>query len=152
MLACLGITSNDKDELGMIEHNKHGYIYSLTVLIRSLPSHVDSRPQNMRQTKLIEMKLPNLRPRIPTKDQVVARCTSIEAWQLPKQSSSIAPETVWSNAGKPDSLYSHRAVLTPNQIKTRYRRNSRPGVVGLLQCTGSAILSLSQHGKLALQF
>jgi NCS1 family nucleobase:cation symporter-1 len=34
---------------------------------------------------------------VPTKQQLRARCTTISAWQLPKQRSALAPEHVWTN-------------------------------------------------------
>lgn len=37
---------------------------------------------------------------IPSKGTLKARVTTIEAWKLPKQDSSIAPDYVWSNAGQ----------------------------------------------------
>lgn len=35
----------------------------------------------------------------PSGTEVRARFTTLEAWKLPKQSSSVAPSYVWSNAG-----------------------------------------------------
>ncbi|KAH7020733.1 NCS1 nucleoside transporter [Microdochium trichocladiopsis] len=35
---------------------------------------------------------------LPSKDEVKARMTTIEAWKLPKQTSSVAPADVWTNA------------------------------------------------------
>jgi hypothetical protein len=37
---------------------------------------------------------------IPSKEEVKARFTTVKAWELPKQLSSIAPEHVWSNSGE----------------------------------------------------
>jgi NCS1 family nucleobase:cation symporter-1 len=37
---------------------------------------------------------------LPSKEAVKARCTSLHAWELQKQASSIAPDHVWSNAGR----------------------------------------------------
>ncbi|TVY39558.1 putative permease [Lachnellula cervina] len=34
---------------------------------------------------------------VPTKQQLKERCTSIKAWQLPKQKSALAPDHVWTN-------------------------------------------------------
>ncbi|RFU30350.1 hypothetical protein B7463_g5996, partial [Scytalidium lignicola] len=34
---------------------------------------------------------------IPSKQQLKERCTTIKAWQLPKQKSALAPEHVWTN-------------------------------------------------------
>ncbi|CAD6448259.1 cc93cd0c-e188-46c6-8af0-6f289de46d4f [Sclerotinia trifoliorum] len=36
-------------------------------------------------------------PYIPTGKQIKERCTSVKAWQLPKQKSALAPEHVWTN-------------------------------------------------------
>ncbi|ESZ91094.1 putative Uncharacterized permease [Sclerotinia borealis F-4128] len=36
-------------------------------------------------------------PCIPTGKQMKERCTSIKAWELPKQKSTLAPESVWTN-------------------------------------------------------
>ncbi|KAH8816570.1 permease for cytosine/purines, uracil, thiamine, allantoin-domain-containing protein [Xylogone sp. PMI_703] len=34
---------------------------------------------------------------VPTKQQLKERCTTVKAWQLPKQKSALAPEHVWTN-------------------------------------------------------
>jgi nucleobase:cation symporter-1, NCS1 family len=34
---------------------------------------------------------------IPTKQQLKERCTTVKAWQLPKQKSALAPDHVWTN-------------------------------------------------------
>lgn len=34
---------------------------------------------------------------VPTGQQLRERCTSVKAWQLPKQKSAVAPENVWTN-------------------------------------------------------
>ncbi|TVY88360.1 Uracil permease [Lachnellula willkommii] len=34
---------------------------------------------------------------VPTKQQLKERCTTIKAWQLPKQKSALAPDHVWTN-------------------------------------------------------
>ncbi|KAH6672321.1 permease for cytosine/purines, uracil, thiamine, allantoin-domain-containing protein [Halenospora varia] len=34
---------------------------------------------------------------IPTKQQLKERCTTVSAWELPKQKSALAPEHVWTN-------------------------------------------------------
>jgi hypothetical protein len=49
---------------------------------------------------MVKMRMPSIKFEPPTREVVVARCTTVKAWQLPKQASSIAPDTVWSNAGK----------------------------------------------------
>ncbi|PQE32553.1 NCS1 nucleoside transporter protein [Rutstroemia sp. NJR-2017a WRK4] len=36
-------------------------------------------------------------PYVPSGKQIKDRCTSIKAWQLPKQKSALAPEHVWTN-------------------------------------------------------
>lgn len=35
---------------------------------------------------------------VPSVKQVKERCTSVKAWELPKQDSALAPEGVWSNS------------------------------------------------------
>ncbi|KAH8900424.1 hypothetical protein GQ53DRAFT_708244 [Thozetella sp. PMI_491] len=35
--------------------------------------------------------------KVPTRKQLVARCTSLSAWELPKEPSALAPDYVWSN-------------------------------------------------------
>jgi NCS1 family nucleobase:cation symporter-1 len=53
-------------------------------------------------------------PTLPSKEGIVARCTSLKAWELPKQLSSIAPDHVWSNAGTSilkSVVYSRRLIL-----------------------------------------
>jgi NCS1 family nucleobase:cation symporter-1 len=37
-----------------------------------------------------------IKKHIPTKQTVKERCTSIKAWELPKQESAIAPDYVWT--------------------------------------------------------
>jgi NCS1 family nucleobase:cation symporter-1 len=34
---------------------------------------------------------------VPSKQQVIDRCTTVRAWELPKQKSALAPEHVWTN-------------------------------------------------------
>jgi len=34
---------------------------------------------------------------LPSKDTIKKRCTTLEAWALPKQDSTIAPDYVWTN-------------------------------------------------------
>ena len=34
---------------------------------------------------------------LPPKEQIIARCTSLSAWELPKETSALAPDHVWSN-------------------------------------------------------
>lgn len=34
---------------------------------------------------------------LPSKEKIVARCTSLSAWELPKETSALAPDHVWSN-------------------------------------------------------
>lgn len=34
---------------------------------------------------------------MPSKQQLRARCTTVSAWQLPKQTSAVAPDYVWTN-------------------------------------------------------
>ncbi|KAF7920209.1 uncharacterized protein EAE97_011550 [Botrytis byssoidea] len=36
-------------------------------------------------------------PYVPTGRQIKERCTTVRAWQLPKQKSALAPEHVWTN-------------------------------------------------------
>lgn len=34
---------------------------------------------------------------LPSKDTIRARCTCLAAWELPKEPSALAPDTVWTN-------------------------------------------------------
>lgn len=34
---------------------------------------------------------------LPSKQNLIARCTTLSAWELPKEPSALAPEDVWSN-------------------------------------------------------
>lgn len=34
---------------------------------------------------------------IPSKETIKARCTTLKAWELPKQESALAPDYVWTN-------------------------------------------------------
>jgi nucleobase:cation symporter-1, NCS1 family len=34
---------------------------------------------------------------IPTKQQLKERCTTVKAWELPKQKSALAPPHIWTN-------------------------------------------------------
>ncbi|TGO25852.1 hypothetical protein BPAE_0071g00230 [Botrytis paeoniae] len=36
-------------------------------------------------------------PYVPTGRQIKERCTTVKAWELPKQKSALAPEHVWTN-------------------------------------------------------
>jgi hypothetical protein len=77
------------------------------------------------------MEMPNIHVRFPSKERIIERCTNLESWKLPKQSSSIAPEHVWTNAGNfYDLLVALDMMLTLWQIKTLYHPNREPGAHG----------------------
>jgi hypothetical protein len=39
----------------------------------------------------------DLKRYVPSKATIKERCTSIRAWELPKQDSALAPDYVWTN-------------------------------------------------------
>lgn len=41
---------------------------------------------------------------IPSRETIKQRCTSIKAWELPKQDSALAPDYVWTNKGNRDGF------------------------------------------------
>jgi NCS1 family nucleobase:cation symporter-1 len=46
---------------------------------------------------------------IPSKETLKARATTVKAWQLPKQTSTLAPSHIWTN--KVGSTYFHVQAL-----------------------------------------
>lgn len=57
-----------------------------------LPSSIELKPGQHRLFVVFKMRY------IPsTKRQVKERCTTISAWQLPKQKSALAPAHIWTN-------------------------------------------------------
>jgi hypothetical protein len=79
----------------------HKYILSLLLpRLLALPtSHpapfqlevLKVEPEAGKMKKLTEMYY------VPTKQQLKERCTSVKAWELPKQKSALAPPHIWTN-------------------------------------------------------
>jgi hypothetical protein len=69
--------------------------------------------------------------------EVKAKSTSLEAWKLPKNTSSLAPDYIWTNAGKYAARPRAHSMLTISQTKTQFLRKSRHGQLGPSPDTGS---------------
>lgn len=78
---------------------------------------------------------------VPTKQQLKDRCTTVKAWQLPKQKSALAPDHVWTNADMDPvplenqtwTLWTWMAYWATDTIVRHFQRLGVGGVIGSLR-------------------